>query len=46
MILVGGNADLGRLMEKHAANPDELAGYFEVALLRASSPSLPSFGFN
>ena len=45
-LAIGLYANLGRLMEKHAANPDELGGYFEVALLRASSPSLPTFGFN
>ena len=45
-LAIGLYADLGRLMEKHAADPDELGGYFEVALLRASSPTLPTFGFN
>ena len=45
-LAIGLYANLGRLMEKHAANPDLLGGYFEVALLRGSSPSLPTFGFN
>ncbi|MEZ6114120.1 MAG: hypothetical protein R3C99_24380 [Pirellulaceae bacterium] len=29
-------ANVGRLMEKHAADPDRLGDYFEVALLRTS----------
>ena len=45
-LAVGLYANLGRLMEKHAADPNELGGYFEVALLRGAAPSLPTFGFN
>lgn len=45
-LVIGLYANVGRLMEKHAANPDELFGYFEVGLLRGSTPSLPTFGFN
>src|SRR3990172_370486 len=43
---VGLYANLGRLMEKHAAGTDELGEYFEVALLRGTAPSLPTFDFN
>jgi len=45
-LAVGLYANLGRLMEKHAADTDELGGYFEIALLRGAAPSLPTFGFN
>ena len=45
-LAVGLYGNLGRLMEKHAADPNLLGGYFEVALLRGATPSLPTFGFN
>ena len=45
-LAVGLYANVGRLMEKHADDPDRLGDYFEVALLRAGSPSLPAFPFN
>ncbi|MCA9205396.1 MAG: hypothetical protein KDA59_20230, partial [Planctomycetales bacterium] len=38
-LAIGMYANVGRLMEKHAANPGRLGDYFEIALLRSSGSS-------